>query len=105
MGRRNLPCSTVNAQTENWMGARRANSNRASKSVTESLPPDSATATRSPSRIILKRAIASPTFRNKVFSSSIFFVGRVLVGCGIALLAQFQIDVGQIHATHLGIVG
>ena len=67
MGRRNLPCSTVNAQTENSTGARLASSNKASSRVSESLPPDSATATRSPSRIILKRPTASPTLRRSVF--------------------------------------
>src|SRR6266566_7214124 len=70
IGRRNLPCSTVKAQTENSTGARFASSNSASSSVRESLPPDSATATRSPSRIILKRWTASPTFRSSVFSIS-----------------------------------
>ena len=51
---------------------RRALPNRSSASsmVTESFPPDSATATRSPSRIILKRVTASPTLRSSVFSSS-----------------------------------
>ena len=55
MGRRNLPCSTVKAQTEKSIGARFWSSNSASSRVTESLPPESATATRSPSRIIWKR--------------------------------------------------
>ena len=43
----------VKAQTEKSMGARFCSSSRASSMVAESLPPDSATATRSPSRIIL----------------------------------------------------
>src|SRR5450631_3680024 len=72
MGRRNLPCSTVKAQTENSTGAFLASSSRASSSVSESLPPESATATRSPSRIILKRPTASPTLRNSIFSRSKF---------------------------------
>ena len=38
--------------------------------VAESLPPESATATRSPSRIIWKRWMASPTLRRSVFSRS-----------------------------------
>src|SRR5258708_23233371 len=70
MGRRNLPCSTVNAHTENSTGARSRSSSNASSMVTESLPPESATATRSPSRIILNRATASPTLRRSVFSRS-----------------------------------
>src|SRR5450631_1603451 len=70
MGRRNFPCSTVNAQTVKSIGARSFNSNKASSIVTESLPPESATATRSPSRIILKRVTASPTLCSNVFSSS-----------------------------------
>src|SRR6185312_5111168 len=52
------------------MGARSFNSSSASSIVTESLPPESATATRSPSRIILKRVTASPTLRSSAFSSS-----------------------------------
>src|SRR5205823_2804649 len=70
MGRRNFPCSTVNAHTENSMGARFDSSTSASSIVTESLPPERATATRSPSRIILKRVTASPTLRSNVFSRS-----------------------------------
>src|SRR5580693_7105220 len=70
MGRRNLPCSTVNAQTENSTGALFASNSNASRRVSESLPPERATATRSPSRIILKRPTASPTFRNSIFSRS-----------------------------------
>ena len=52
------------------IGARSFNKSSASSMVTESFPPESATATRSPSRIILKRVTASPTFRSKVFSRS-----------------------------------
>src|SRR6266567_6798912 len=70
IGRRNLPCSTVKAHTENSIGARFWSRISASSRVAESLPPESATATRSPSRIILKRCIASPTFRSSVFSRS-----------------------------------
>src|SRR5580693_1639863 len=70
MGRRNLPCSTVNAQTENSTGALFASNSSASRRVSESLPPERATATRSPSRIILKRPTASPTFRKSIFSRS-----------------------------------
>src|ERR1041385_8046353 len=70
MGRRNFPCSTVNAHTVNRIGARSRSRIRASSIVNESLPPESATATRSPSRIILKRVTASPTFRRSVFSNS-----------------------------------
>src|SRR5271170_7551669 len=70
MGRKNLPCSTVKAQTENSTGAFLASRSRTSSSVSESLPPESATATRSPSRIILNRAMASPVFRSSVFSRS-----------------------------------
>ena len=40
MGRRNLPCSTVKAQTEKSMGARFCSSSSASSRVTESLPPE-----------------------------------------------------------------
>src|ERR1700691_4995633 len=69
-GRRNLPCSTVNAQTVKSTGARFCNSSSASSMVSESLPPDSATATRSPSRIILNFATASPTLRSSIFSKS-----------------------------------
>ena len=43
---------------------------QASSNVMESLPPESATATRSPSRIMRKRCTASPTFRKRVFSIS-----------------------------------
>jgi hypothetical protein len=70
MGRRNLPCSTVKAQTVKWMGARFCNNSKASSMVAESLPPETATATRSPSRIIWKRWMASPTLRKSVFSRS-----------------------------------
>src|SRR5512135_1881954 len=70
IGRRNLPCSTVKAQTVNFIGARSRRSISASSMVSESLPPESATATRSPSRIILKRVTASPTLRRSVFSRS-----------------------------------
>src|SRR5271157_4042146 len=70
MGRRNFPCSTVKAHTEKSMGARFWSSSSASSNVAESFPPESATATRSPSRIILKRWMASPTLRSSVFSSS-----------------------------------
>src|SRR3984957_1860209 len=70
MGRMNLPCSTVKAQTEKSTGARFASSRRASSKVSESFPPDSATATRSPLRIILKRPTASPTFLRRIFSRS-----------------------------------
>src|ERR1700722_8069219 len=69
-GRRNFPCSTVNAQTVKSIGARFCNSKSASSIVRESLPPDSATATRSPSRIILNFATASPTLRSSIFSKS-----------------------------------
>ena len=69
-GRRNLPCSTVNAQTVKSTGARFCNSSSASSIVSESLPPESATATRSPSRIILNRETASPTLRRSIFSNS-----------------------------------
>ena len=69
-GLRNLPCSTVNAQTEKSMGARFCSRMSASRRVTESLPPERPTATRSPSRIILNRAMASPTFRRIVFCRS-----------------------------------
>ena len=41
-----------------------------------SLPPESATATRSPSRIILKRVTASPTLRSNDFSRSNAFYYR-----------------------------
>src|ERR1700686_1200954 len=77
MGLRNFPCSTVKDVTEKSMGARFCNSSRASSIVIESLPPESATATRSPSRIILKRAIASPTLRSNVFSRSTFSHGNI----------------------------
>src|SRR5437016_5336721 len=80
MGRRNLPCSTVNAQTVNWIGARSRSRISASSMVSESLPPESATATRSPSRIILKRATASPTLRRSVFSRSKSYYGVRLLG-------------------------
>src|SRR5438105_10033902 len=70
MGRRNLPCSTVKAHTEKSIGARFESSRSASSMVKESFPPDRATATRSPSLIMRKRRIASPTFRNNVFSIS-----------------------------------
>src|ERR1700690_4049694 len=73
MGRRNLPCSTVKAQTEKSTGARSASSRSACRRVSESLPPESATATRSPSRIILKRPAASPTFLSRVFSMSTIY--------------------------------
>src|SRR3984885_1018317 len=69
-GRRNFPCSTVNAQTVKSTGARFCNSNSASSIVSESLPPDNATTTRSPSRIILNFATASPTLRSSSFSKS-----------------------------------
>src|SRR5580692_241612 len=69
-GRRNFPCSTVNAQTVKSTGARFCNSSSASSMVSESLPPDKATATRSPSRIILNFATASPTLRSSSFSKS-----------------------------------
>src|ERR1700686_640066 len=70
MGRMNFPCSTVKAQTEKSTGARLASISRASSNVRESLPPDNATATRSPLRIILKRPTASPTLRRRIFSRS-----------------------------------
>src|ERR1700693_769159 len=70
MGRMNFPCSTVKAQTEKSTGARLASISRASSNVRESLPPDKATATRSPLRIILKRPTASPTLRRRIFSRS-----------------------------------
>ena len=47
---------------------------QASSRVAESLPPESATATRSPSRIIWKRWMASPTLRSSVFSRSTDFI-------------------------------
>src|SRR5215472_12186205 len=97
MGRRNLPCSTVNAQTEKSTGARFSSSRRASSRVSESLPPERATATRSPSRIILNRATPSPTLRSSVFSRSKFQCG--IGGRGRALLAIHR--EGQQHvATH-----
>src|ERR1700757_4387204 len=74
MGRKNLPCSTVKAHTVKSTGALLLSKSKASSMVSESLPPDNATATRSPSRIILKRAIASPTLRNIVFSTSKFLL-------------------------------
>ncbi len=52
---KHFPCSTVNAQTENSIGARSESSFKASRRVSESFPPDRATATRSPSRIMRKR--------------------------------------------------
>ena len=70
MGARNFPCSMVNAQTVKLMGARSRNNTKASSMVMESLPPETATATRSPSRIILKRVTASPTLRSNCFSRS-----------------------------------
>src|SRR5205807_5638483 len=70
IGRRNLPCSTVKAHTLKSMGARFWSRTRASSRVAESFPPERATATRSPSRIILKRPTASPTLRSSVFSRS-----------------------------------
>src|SRR5580698_642858 len=69
-GRKNFPCSTVKAQTVKLIGARFCNRRRTSRRVRESLPPESATATRSPSRIILNRETASPTLRSSVFSRS-----------------------------------
>src|SRR5271166_115466 len=69
-GRRNFPCSTVNAQTVKSTGARFCSSSSVSSIVSESLPPDNATATRSPSRIILNFATASPTLRSSSFSKS-----------------------------------
>ena len=55
------------------MGARFCSNTKDSSNVTESLPPDKPTATRSPALIIRKRPIASPTFRRTVFSNSTFY--------------------------------
>ena len=85
MGRRNLPCSTVKAQTEKSMGARFCSSSSTSSMVAESLPPESATATRSPSRIMLKRWMASPTLRSSVFSRSTI---SIIVGSAAQVLVE-----------------
>ena len=67
MGRRNLPCSTVNAQTVNSIGARFVQQQQGFEQVSESLPPESATATRSPSRIILESRDGFADFAQQCF--------------------------------------
>src|ERR1700682_3133578 len=99
MGRRNFPCSTVNAQTVNSMGARFWSSRSASSSVSESLPPERATATRSPSRIILNRPTASPIFRRSVFSRSML-IGRQTKPAGLQLQREV---LAQVHPADIRI--
>src|SRR5260370_32046611 len=99
MGRRNFPCSTVNAQTVKSMGARFWSSKSASRRVRESLPPDKATATRSPSRIILNRPTASPIFRRSIFSRSMS-IGRQPKLAGLQLQREV---LAQAHAPDIGI--
>src|SRR5882724_7635666 len=62
----------VKAQTVKGMGARFCSRANDSSKVSESLPPETPTATRSPARIMRNLPIASPTLRRTIFSTSTF---------------------------------
>src|SRR5712692_5781271 len=68
-------------------GDRFSSSTSASSIVSESLPPETATATRSPSRIILNLAIASPTRRRRARSSC----SECFTACTFFIISQIAL--------------